>query len=301
MEVLFIADSRETDEGLSRILEKHPQVRLTRARGAEDVSSLLQERHYGMILLDAGLPDEFGFELLLSLYEKGLETPVVVAAGQGEEALASRLLTAGAYDYLPKSQLSEESLARVVTNVQEKFRLQRELETARRQISRQAITDERTGLYNRQHFMKLLDSEMSRARRYDPDLVLGLCRPANAIATGGDPHQARIGAVISMLGRLLNRGLRDCDIICRYSTRTIAVIFPHTKIDPLTSRLRQLRRSIDGYRFEYRGTPVDLTINIGIAAYVATEIRSAQAFVDRARSALEQAAKRDGLYGAGVS
>jgi two-component system cell cycle response regulator len=35
-----------------------------------------------------------------------MEIPVVVITGQGDELIASRIIQAGAYDYLPKAKVS---------------------------------------------------------------------------------------------------------------------------------------------------------------------------------------------------
>lgn len=81
---------------------------------AESVSEALTRVNadaYDCVFLDYNLPGGSGLTLLRSVREAGVDTPVVMLTGQGDERVAVALMKAGAADYVPKSEISPERLA----------------------------------------------------------------------------------------------------------------------------------------------------------------------------------------------
>jgi signal transduction histidine kinase len=66
------------------------------------------------ILLDFHLPGGDGLELMQSAAAAGMEAPIIVLTGQGDETLAVELMKAGAVDYLPKRMLTSERLSQSI-------------------------------------------------------------------------------------------------------------------------------------------------------------------------------------------
>jgi two-component system cell cycle response regulator len=89
-------------------------------KSIEDAFDRLEKGRFDLIFLDYLLPDGTGLEFLERINSKGLETPVVVITGQGDELIASRIIQAGAYDYLPKAKVSGKALLRIISNALEK-------------------------------------------------------------------------------------------------------------------------------------------------------------------------------------
>ena len=83
------------------------------ATGSEGLERL-RAGHFDCALLDYQLPDIDGIEILHAARIEGLPTPFVVLTGRGDEDLAVSLMKAGATDYLAKSALSQDRLARAV-------------------------------------------------------------------------------------------------------------------------------------------------------------------------------------------
>jgi DNA-binding response OmpR family regulator len=83
------------------------------ATAAEGVDLALSERPYELILLDIGLPDRDGFEVLAELRTVDQTTPVIVLTARGDVPSRVRGLDLGADDYLPKPFDFDELLARI--------------------------------------------------------------------------------------------------------------------------------------------------------------------------------------------
>ena len=77
---------------------------------------ILRTEPFDCALVDNLLPDVDGLQLLRALNADGVTTPVIMMTGQGNEQLAVDLMKAGAADYLSKSRVSLDHLARSVRN-----------------------------------------------------------------------------------------------------------------------------------------------------------------------------------------
>lgn len=114
---------------------------------AETVAAL-DSADFDAILLDLNLPDSSGLATLERVAEVAAEVPVIVLTATESEEIGVRAVQMGAQDFLVKGQFNETALHRSLLYSMERHRLQRT-------ISKLAIMDELTGLYNRRGFNSL--------------------------------------------------------------------------------------------------------------------------------------------------
>lgn len=82
--------------------------------------------HPDIIILDLGLPDIDGHELLASLRSRAEAVPIVVLSSRGDEAGKVRALDLGADDYITKPFGMEELLARIRAALRHQLQVQGE-------------------------------------------------------------------------------------------------------------------------------------------------------------------------------
>jgi two-component system KDP operon response regulator KdpE len=82
--------------------------------------------HPDIIILDLGLPDIDGHELLASLRSRAEAVPIVVLSSRGDEAGKVRALDLGADDYVTKPFGMEELLARIRAALRHQLQVQGE-------------------------------------------------------------------------------------------------------------------------------------------------------------------------------
>jgi len=109
--ILIVEDEPPIRRLLRTTLVAHDYRTLEAGTGAEALSTL---RHYrpDLILLDLGLPDIDGQELIGSIRTKDA-VPIVVLSSRGEEVAKVKALDAGADDYVTKPFGADELLARI--------------------------------------------------------------------------------------------------------------------------------------------------------------------------------------------
>ena len=156
---------------------------------------------------------------------------MVVITGQGDELIASRIIQAGAYDYLPKAKVSGKALLRIISNALEKAGLKREMRMAQQKLAEMSVRDELTGMFNRRYFREALEREVSGAQRYGHGLALCMI-DLDHFKRVNDTHGHLCGdRVLHEFGRLLNDTIRKYDVGCRYGGEEFAVILPDTSLD----------------------------------------------------------------------
>lgn len=112
MRLLMVEDSPRLRELVSEAIHEQGW-RVDAFCTATDARVALREVGYDLVLLDLGLPDEDGIDLLRSIRKTGMTIPILVLTARG--AVDDRIagLDAGADDYLTKPFNNGEMIARV--------------------------------------------------------------------------------------------------------------------------------------------------------------------------------------------
>lgn len=127
--LLLVEDEDDLAFSLGRLL-KRDGFSVDVASGFEEALRFSATRLYDAVLLDLGLPDGDGFDLLERLREAD-GGPVIVQTGRDDAASAVRALRLGAADYLTKP-VEREALGLALGRALEASALKRALEAARR-------------------------------------------------------------------------------------------------------------------------------------------------------------------------
>lgn len=170
--------------------------------------------------------------------------------------------------------------------------LHREIALRRRaeaELTRQAITDPLTGLYNRRHFDQEAALAVRRARRTQEPLAV-LFLDLDHFKQVNDGHGHAVGdRALQAFADLCATTLRDIDILGRYGGEELAIVLPGATAESarqVGDRLRELMATLTVQADD--GTPVRLTLSGGVAALDAGD-DSIDAVLGRADAALYEA------------
>lgn len=112
MRVLLIEDDQSLADGIATAL-RHAGYAVDLAATGTEGLSLARAAQPDVILLDLGLPDMDGVELLQALRSKGVGSSVLILTARDDLSSKVRGLDAGADDYLTKPFAVDELLARL--------------------------------------------------------------------------------------------------------------------------------------------------------------------------------------------
>ena len=126
--------------------------------------------------------------------------------------------------------------------------------------------DELTGLYNRRYFMEALAREVSRAERYETDLVLCLMDLDHFKRINDDHGQQAGDLVLFEISKMLRKSLRQSDLLCRYGYEEFAAILPNTDLARARIVCERFRKMMSERHFRFDSSKVRLTVSMGLAS-----------------------------------
>lgn len=134
------------------------------------------------------------------------------------------------------------------------------------QLTDESTHDKLTGLYDRGYFDMALARETRRAARYDRPLSLAMA-DVDHFKRVNDTFGHPMGDLaLQHVAGLLLGAVRATDYVCRYGGEEFAILLPETNLGQALAMAERTRSSIES-RPVNLGTPVSLTICLGVAAY----------------------------------
>jgi len=109
-------------------------VSLTHVETLSAAESALATDHYGVVLLDLGLPTTSGLETLDRARSLADEQPIIVLTGMDDHETAMAAIERGAQDYLPKGDLDGDRLVRALRYAVVRHRQELAVERRRDQL-----------------------------------------------------------------------------------------------------------------------------------------------------------------------
>lgn len=120
MRILIVEDEKSLSSEIKEFLEKE-DYNCDQAFTGEDASELIAVNPYDFVLLDIGLPDYNGLDLIKEAKEYNSEAYFIVITARGELEDKIKGFDLGADDYLPKPFSLLELLSRVQAITRRKF------------------------------------------------------------------------------------------------------------------------------------------------------------------------------------
>ena len=155
-----------------------------------------------------------------------------------------------------------------------------------------ATTDELTGLYNRRHFMHLVDAEMQSALRYNHPLAF-ISLDLDDFKTINDTHgHAEGDTVLVHLATILQAEMRRPDSIGRLGGEEFAILAPHTDLNGGLQLAERIRQQLAASPVPCAQGTLQITASLGVT-HLAGKKDTLDAVLKRADDALYQA-KRSG-------
>lgn len=136
--ILVIDDEQGIRTVLSDVLEDEGFEVMTAADGKSGMA-LLEKGNCDLVILDVWLPDTSGIDILESMTQEQLDTPVIIISGHANIDIAVKAVNLGAYDFLEKP-LSIDKMITVVTNALEIRQLKKENSSLKERLNQMPDT-----------------------------------------------------------------------------------------------------------------------------------------------------------------
>jgi diguanylate cyclase (GGDEF)-like protein len=267
LKVLLVEDDEDdyvvTRELLSEL--EQPKVALSWVSTYQDALDEMGKNEHDVYLVDYRLGEHTGVELLRQAHSiNGFSKPAIMLTGQGGREVDTAAMSAGASDYLLKSQVNASLLERTIRHSIERAKT---LDA----LHKLASYDELTGLHNRREMDCHLREGVNRYKRYGRPMALVML-DVDHFKNINDTYGHLVGdEVLRWLGNLIRESVREVDFTARYGGEEFAIILPEMTGRQAFEMAERLRRRINAKNFTLElGTrePISLSVRVsfGIAA-----------------------------------
>ncbi len=259
--ILIVDDEISNIEIMNAVLEDDYEVCFaTSGQQALDTARAAQP---DLVLLDVLMPGIDGFEVCRQLKADSLlaDIPVIFTTGLGDTEDEMRGLSLGAIDYVTKPIQPAILRARVGNHV--------ELKRLRDQLAMLAVTDALTGLSNRRHLERSLQTEAARLARTE-DWLSVIMLDIDFFKQFNDTygHPAGDRCIMMVASALIRAVKRATDLPARYGGEEFACVLPGT--DPHGAELvaQEIRLQIQSLNIPHERSQVSpfITVSIGVAS-----------------------------------
>jgi len=136
------------------------------------------------------------------------------------------------------------------------------------EVSRQAVTDELTGLSNYGRFQEVMSAETERARRFNQTLGLVMLDIDDFKSVNDQHGHVQGDRVLAAIAGVLRESTREIDTTARYGGEELAVILPQTDLDGAFMLAERIREGIEALQLplEDGSGVVKVTASIGVAS-----------------------------------
>jgi diguanylate cyclase (GGDEF)-like protein len=138
------------------------------------------------------------------------------------------------------------------------------------QVSRQAVTDELTGLANHGRFQALLNAEIEQVRRYHHPIGLIMLDIDDFKAVNDTYGHQQGDAVLRHVASVLRENSRDADSPARYGGEELALILPHTDLEGAFAIAERIREAVEALRVARTdgGGFLRITASVGVTSSI---------------------------------
>lgn len=225
--ILVVEDSPEISALMALTLRMEGYEVAQASEGRRGLE-LAAEFRPSLILLDVMMPGMTGFQVAEHLQASALtrDTPIIFVTAKHElDDLVHGLEIA--VDYICKPFAVPELVARVRAALRMQ-KLQSELKASNEELSRLAVTDGLTGLFNRRGFDQQMEDEIWRARRFCHSLGLVIF-DLDYFKTVNDTWGHQQGdVVLQQFAETLLNTSRRVDKVARFGGEEFALLLPAT-------------------------------------------------------------------------
>ncbi len=227
MDVLLVEDDHLDAEMVELTLSRDTRnrYRLTHVQTLHEALDRLETERFDIVLVDLSLPDATGDEAVNRITQTYSTMPVLVLSGNSDPEFATRVIRAGAQDFIVKGADSAASLARAMAYAVER-------KATESNLKRLASYDPLTNLANRQEFCTQLKKACARADRHGTMVAL-MVFDLDHFKMINDVHGHHAGDdLLCHVAKKLQTGIRVGDTAARLGGDEFAVILediPHER------------------------------------------------------------------------
>jgi diguanylate cyclase (GGDEF)-like protein len=267
MKVLIAENENITLRRLGKFLEDLDFEVVSCKDGLDAWKTIQSENAPNLLILDWMMPGMDGVDICRKVRKQAREpyTFILLLTSNGKQEDFVKGMEAGADDCITKPFNHNELGVRLKAG-KRIVELNEALLSVRKNLEKQAIYDELTGLYNRHYMSEIIEKEFSRALRYQTDLSCILL-DLDYFKSINDTFGHTFGDfVLREMSACLRQYKRKSDISIRYGGEEFLLLLPNTGIAGTRKVAEKIRTACEKKICDNGNHSTTVTVSIGIAS-----------------------------------
>ena len=183
---------------------------------------------------------------------------VLEESGEAPDAELTQLLRSGLEELIAEHHTLEEKLKDTRRGLHVMADDRRQMEKALKHARKNSLTDELTGLANRSAFLRQLNAEIGRARRYGFSLALVLIDLDDLNAVNERHGYAAGDAMLRIYANEIMSQFRSYDLVARTGDDEFGVLLPNTQKDGAQRAIDKAQTRAAGTTIQFNGQNIPL-------------------------------------------
>ena len=258
----LIVDDSKTATLINMLsLKKHYFFKdiITTKDGNEGLKKLEENKHIKLILTDYEMPNMDGAEFIKNVRKKyNFDEKIIIAiSSNSEKDISTKLLKAGANDFLTKPFNDEELICRVDNTLKISLLLD--------EIKELAYKDTLSGLYNRRYFFDVANKMFLTSLRENKEITI-IMFDIDHFKNINDTYGHQVGdIVIQKTSEILKNNIRKNDIACRYGGEEFVLFLYNCNIENGYKIAEKIRTFIENQTLQIANQTIKYTISAGVS------------------------------------
>jgi len=150
----------------------------------------------------------------------------------------------------------------------------RSIVATQKRLSKLAMTDSMTGLYNRRHIMNVIDYEAVRQKRSSAPLSL-IIVDLDHFKSINDRYGHETGdAVLIVVSQLIRKSIREQDSAARWGGEEFLIVLPDTDLEQAILIAQRIREMVATNAVTVDGQTIFTSATLGVSVYQGGETTS---------------------------
>lgn len=258
--ILIVEDELLIARDLSQRLKKNGfQVAGVASSGVK-AHELIAEATPDLVLMDIVIKgDKDGITLAKEVHER-YNLPVIFLTAYADNETLQRSEQSGAYGYILKPFNEPELLVTI------KLALQKHQQY--KSVYQQSTRDALTGLFNRRFLEETLGKEEAKYKRHQREFSIILIDIDHFKQFNDTYGHAAGDYVLQMVSGLLQRQVRQMDLVCRYGGEEMLVLLPECELGQAGEIAESIRVTLSTLALSFEDRDLGkVTASLGVACY----------------------------------
>lgn len=237
---------------------------IKRVQTIDELEQALADKNWDIIITDHNLPGATSNDVIKSIRDSGIDTPIIVVSGSIGEDVAVDAMKLGASDYIMK-----DNLTRLIPAIERELKEganRRAHKRAQERIRHMAYHDSLTGLVNRSEFEARVRKAMNSAK--ERDITHALCYldlDQFKVINDTSGHVAG-DELLRHLAHIMKQEMRDRDTLARLGGDEFGILLENCTVDDALLIANKILYSIKQFRFTWEGKTFVVGGSIGLVS-----------------------------------